>query len=102
MRRVRTNTPLQALTTAERSRLLRGRARRWRTAPFMRRRRSPKRERSTIFRLATARRPSGGRAGAAPPLLSRPRPSVIAGDDAAAWTMVASVVLNLDETVTKE
>jgi hypothetical protein len=25
-----------------------------------------------------------------------------AGDDAAAWTMVANVVLNLDETVTKE
>jgi hypothetical protein len=54
-----------------------------------------------IFRLATARRPSAAELA---PLLRfyRAQAEGHAGDDAAAWTMVASVVLNLDETVTKE
>ena len=100
VRRVRTNTPLQALTLMNdpaffaAAKALAGRALRD-AAP------QPEARAVHIFRLATARRPSAAELA---PLLRfyRAQAERHAGDDAAAWTMVASVVLNLDETVTKE
>jgi hypothetical protein len=100
VRRVRTNTPLQALTLMNdpaffaAAKALARRALR-EAAP------EPEARAVHIFRLATARRPS---AAELVPLLRfhRAQAERHAGDDAAAWTMVASVVLNLDETVTKE
>ena len=100
VRRVRTNTPLQALTLMNdpaffaAAKALAGRALRDAAA-------EPEARAVHIFRLATARRPSAAELA---PLLRfyRAQAERHAGDDAAAWTMVASVVLNLDETVTKE
>jgi hypothetical protein len=100
VRRVRTNTPLQALTLMNdpaffaAAQALAGRALR-EAGP------EPEARAAHIFRLATARRPSAAELA---PLLRfhRDQAARHAGDDAAAWTMVASVVLNLDETVTKE
>jgi hypothetical protein len=100
VRRVRTNTPLQALTLLNdpafvaAARALADRTLR-EAGP------EPEARAVYVFRLATARRPSAAELA---PLLRfyRAQAERHAGDDAAAWTMVASVVLNLDETVTKE
>jgi hypothetical protein len=100
VRRVRTNTPLQALTLMNdpaffaAAKALAARSLR-EAAP------EPEARAVHIFRLATARRPSAAEIA---PLLRfhRAQAERHPGDDAAAWTMVASVVLNLDETVTKE
>jgi hypothetical protein len=123
VRRVRTNTPLQALTTlndpaffaaakALADRVLRE------AAP------EPAARAIHVFRLGTARRPS--EAELAPLLrfyrdeaarfarddaaaravadrgVGKAGPEAGTGAERAAWTMVASVVLNLDETLTKE
>jgi hypothetical protein len=100
VRRVRTNTPLQALTTLNdpaffaASRSMAARALR-EAGP------EPEARAIHLFRLGTARRPS--EAELAPLLrLYRDQAARHPGDDAMAWTLVASVVLNLDETVTKE
>jgi hypothetical protein len=117
-RRVRTNTPLQALTTLndpvffEAARALAARTLKEASA-------SVPAERATLaFRLCTARRPQPAEllpllsfeeaqlerfkadpvaaravAGTAPPAEAA---------ELAAWTMVANVLLNLDETLTKE
>ena len=124
VRRVRTNTPLQALTTAERSRR-RSRPRRpWPTGCSREAGPEPEARAVHAFRLGTARRPSEAELA---PLLRfyRDEAARFAADDAAArtvagrgpgtrgpgagtpaekaaWTMVANVVLNLDETLTKE
>jgi hypothetical protein len=115
-RRVRTNTPLQALTTLndpvffEAARALA--ARTLKEAP------APAEERAAhAFRLCTARRPEPSELA---PLLSfeeaqlarfradREAAQAVAGvqsgdaAELAAWTMVANVLLNLDETLTKE
>jgi hypothetical protein len=100
VRRVRTNTPLQALTLLNdpafvtAAKVLADRTLR-EAGP------EPEARAVHIFRLATARRPSAPELA---PLLRfyRAQAERHAGDDAAAWTMVASVILNLDETVTKE
>jgi hypothetical protein len=97
---VRTNTPLQALTTLNdpafvaAAKALADRALR-EAGP------EPEARAVYVFRLGTARRPSDAELA---PLVRfyRDQAARHAGDDAAAWTMVASVVLNLDETVTKE
>ncbi|HEU0090736.1 MAG TPA: PSD1 and planctomycete cytochrome C domain-containing protein [Vicinamibacteria bacterium] len=100
VRRVRTNTPLQALTTLNdpaffaAAKALAGRVLR-EAGP------EPEARAVQVFRLATARRPSEAELA---PLIRfyRDEAARSAGDDAAAWTMVANVVLNLDETMTKE
>jgi Protein of unknown function (DUF1553) len=116
-RRVRTNTPLQALTTLndpfffDAARALAARTLREAGA-------TPEARAAHAFRLCTARRPGSPELE---PLLSfeaqqlarfRAHPEAaraVAGDGAgseapelAAWTMVANVLLNLDETLTKE
>jgi hypothetical protein len=117
-RRVRTNTPLQALTTLndpvffEAARAL---------AARVIREAGPEREaRATrAFRLCTARAPGpdeispllayqarererfAGDAEAARAVLDEAGPAAEAADRAA-WTMVANVLLSLDETLTKE
>ncbi|HXW04994.1 MAG TPA: DUF1553 domain-containing protein [Vicinamibacterales bacterium] len=121
-RRAQTNTPLQALvllndpTYVEASRALAERA--WREG-------GPD-EKSRLrfaFRLATARTPSGREVGVLRDLLRRqralfrkdpraarqllsvgesPRDARLDAVEIAAWTTVASAVLNLDETITKQ
>jgi mono/diheme cytochrome c family protein len=116
VRRVRTNTPLQALTTLndpvffEAARALAARS--------VKAAATPEERAAHAFRLCTARRP---RAAELAPLLSFERSQLArfrsdpeatravagaatAGEAAelAAWTMVANVLLNLDETLTKE
>jgi hypothetical protein len=116
-RRVRTNTPLQALTTLndpvffEAARALAARTLKEAGA-------APEARAIHAFRLCTARTPGAPELA---PLLSfeqqqlarfRADPKAaraVAGDGAAtgapelaAWTMVANVLLNLDETLTKE
>jgi len=116
-RRVRTNTPLQALTTLndpvffEAARALAARTLKEAAA-------APEERAALAFRLCTARRPKPPELA---PLLSfeerqlarfRADPEAaraVAGAAApgeaaelAAWTMVANVLLNLDETLTKE
>jgi hypothetical protein len=123
VRRVRTNTPLQALTTLnDPSFFAAAKA----LADRVLREAGPEPEARAVFafRLATARRPSSAELR---PLLRfyRDEAARFAADDVsarkvadggvvsdgqgtgtpaekAAWTMVASVVLNLDETLTKE
>jgi hypothetical protein len=128
VRRVRTNTPLQALTTLNdpaffaAARALAGRA-------LLEAGPSPEERAGYTFRLCTARRPgpdelrpllrfyreqaarfAADPAAAAAVVGAEDRPGSPAGDDGreptlaekAAWTMVANVVLNLDETLTKE
>jgi Protein of unknown function (DUF1553) len=116
-RRVRTNTPLQALTTLndpvffEAARAL--------AARTLKEAAAAAEERAALaFRLCTARRPNAAELA---PLLSfekqqldrfRADPDAarkVAGAgppaetaELAAWTMVANVLLNLDETLTKE
>jgi uncharacterized protein DUF1553/uncharacterized protein DUF1549/concanavalin A-like lectin/glucanase superfamily protein/cytochrome c len=121
-RRALTNTPLQALTLmndptyVEAARALAQRA-------LLEGGRSEKDRLRYAFRLATARIPSGreidvlhdvlkGRLGwyrrdrqAALKLLAvgeSPRDPRLDAAEHAAWTMVASVILNLDETITKQ
>lgn len=100
VRRVRTNTPLQALTTLNDPAFF---AAAKALANRVLREAGPEAEARAAhaFRLATARRPSAAELA---PLLRfyRDEAARFAGDDAAAWTMVANVVLNLDETMTKE
>jgi hypothetical protein len=100
VRRVRTNTPLQALTLLNDPAFV---AAAKALADRTLREAGPEPEARAvhIFRLATARRPSAAELA---PLLRfyLSQAERHAGDDAGAWTMVASVVLNLDETVTKE
>jgi hypothetical protein len=119
-RRIRTNTPLQALVTLNDPAFVeaaRGLARRMEAAGG-----SPAARATHGFRLATARTP---RADEVTPILAffqkerdryardpeaavkllglataAPRPTQLA--EQAAWTAVANVLLNLDETVTKE
>ena len=117
VRRVRTNTPLQALTTLndpvffEAARGLAARTLQEAAA-------TPEERASHAFRLCTARRPKPAELA---PLVSfeqrqlarfRADPEAaraVAGAtgpgeaaERAAWTMVANVLLNLDETLTKE
>ena len=116
-RRVRTNTPLQALTTLndpvffEAARALAARTLKEAAA-------APEERAVLAFRLCTARRPTAPEVA---PLLSfeerqlarfKADPEAaraVAGAqtpgeaaELAAWTMVANVLLNLDETLTKE
>ena len=116
-RRVRTSTPLQALTTLndpvffEAARALAARTLKEATA-------APEERAAHAFRLCTARRPNPPELV---PLVSFERQQLarfradpeaaraVAGAAApgeaaelAAWTMVANVLLNLDETLTKE
>src|SRR5262249_3692145 len=120
LRRSVTNTPLQALvllndpTYVEASRKLAER--------LLRDAATPQARIDLAFRLCTSRHPSAEeiqeilnlyfvqRAGfvrdtqAARDLLSvgeSPRPDNIAVDELAAWTVIAGVLLNLDETITK-
>jgi mono/diheme cytochrome c family protein len=120
VRRARTNTPLQALvlmndpTYVEAARKLAER--------MMREAKTPEDRIALAFRLATARRPSAeevavlkrvfdaqrvvyGKDGkAALKLLAvgeSPRDAGLDPAELAAWTAVAGVILNLDETVTK-
>jgi len=122
-RRARTNTPLQALVTlndpqfieAARALALRAQHEAGSKADAARLRRA--------FFLATARQPSSkelavlsallkderAHYGAKPEEAARlaavgetPAPEAIAKPELAAWTMVASAILNLDEVVTKE
>ena len=116
-RRVRTNTPLQALTTLndpvffEAARALASRTLKEAAA-------APEERVALAFRLCTARRPSPPELAPllsfeekqlarfrADPAAARAVAGTPAADDAAelaAWTMVANVLLNLDETLTKE
>ena len=123
VRRGRTNTPLQALvlmndpTYVEASRKLAERMLKEPVASA-----SPEERIAFAFRLATARRPSAeesavmrkiydqqlahyrSNAEAATKLLSvgeSPRDDKLDPIDLAAWTTVASTILNLDETITK-
>jgi hypothetical protein len=100
VRRVRTNTPLQALTTLNDPAFF---AAAKALADRVLREAGPEAEARAVhaFRLATGRRPTERELA---PLLRfhREEAARFAGDDAAAWTMVANVVLNLDETVTRE
>src|SRR6185503_8232787 len=100
VRRQRTNTPLQALVTMNDPTYLeaaRGLAR----LAF----REPSEDERIvrIFRGALARRPTAAELEILRTLL-RDQRSLHAGDadlETAAWTMVASAILNLDETLTK-
>jgi hypothetical protein len=121
-RRALTNTPLQALvlmndpTYVEASRALAQRT-------LLEGGKGDRQRLAYAFRLATARRPSGRETGvlhgllqtrraeyrrtpqAAVKLLSvgeAPRDNRLDPRELAAWTTVASVILNLDETITKE
>jgi hypothetical protein len=129
VRRVRTNTPLQALTTLNdpaffaAARALAGRALK-ESGP------SPEERAGYVFRVATSRKPGNGdlapllrfyREQATRLAADRAAAATVAGvefdhcglpigdyggdalmAEKAAWTMVANVVLNLDETMTKE
>ena len=121
-RRAQTNTPLQALvlmndpTYVEAARALAERVLRGGGA-------DDKRRIEYAFRLATARKPSGKETGVLRSLLKNrldgfrrdpasakkllaigesPRDKRIDPAEHAAWTTVASVILNLDETITKQ
>jgi hypothetical protein len=116
-RRVRTNTPLQALTTLndpvffEAARALAARTMKEAAA-------APEERVAHAFRLCTARRPQPpelapllsfeeqqlARFKADPQAARSVAGAAPAGEAAelAAWTMVANVLLNLDETLTKE
>jgi hypothetical protein len=116
-RRVRTNTPLQALTTLndpvffEAARALAARTLKEAAA-------APEERAAYAFRLCTARRPNPPELAPvlafeerqlaryrSDPEAARAVVGTATTDDAAelaAWTMVANVLLNLDETVTKE
>ena len=120
VRRARTNTPLQALvlmndpTYVEAARNLAGR--------LLREATTPEERIALAFRLCTARRPAAAEvavlkkvydaqlavfrkdARAAQKLLAvgeSPRDGRLEPAELAAWTAVANVILNLDETVTK-
>ena len=97
---MRTNTPLQALTTLNDPAFF---AAAKALADRVLHEAGPEPEARVVhaFRLGTARRPSETERAT---LLRfyRDEAARFAGDDAMAWTMVASVVLNLDETMTKE
>ena len=121
IRRIRTNTPLQALDLLndpvffEAARALAARIVKEGGA-------EPRARAGYGFRLCTARRPSAGdlgdlvslyegekaritREGAAAKVLegvAAPPSSDAERNELAAWTMVANVLLNLDETQTKE
>jgi hypothetical protein len=121
-RRAMTNTPLQALallndpTFVEASRALAERA-------LLEGGRDENSRIAYAFRLATARRPTGKETGVLRTLLQRqrlvfernpasavrllsvgesPRERRLEASELAAWTTVTSVILNLDETVTKQ
>ncbi|MBI5707249.1 MAG: DUF1553 domain-containing protein [Armatimonadetes bacterium] len=107
VRRVRTNTPLQALTLLNDPVYLEAAsalaARSEREAG-----KDPAKRLSYAFRLCTGRRPSEPELKRLAKLLSRLKakagPSAKSGSktpDQAAWQMVCSVLLNLDETITK-
>ncbi len=121
-RRAQTNTPLQALallndpTYVEASRALAQRA-------LLEGGKDEKQRVEFAFRLATARKPSGRESGVLRQLLKArlaefqkdrtsalkllgvgesPRDSRLEPSELAAWTTVASAILNLDETITKQ
>jgi uncharacterized protein DUF1553/uncharacterized protein DUF1549/cytochrome c len=116
-RRVRTNTPLQALTALNDPAFFQA-ARALAARTLAEAAAAPEARAAHAFRLCTARRPSAPELA---PLLAfedeqlarfRADPKAaraVAGDAApaeiaelAAWTMVANVLLNLDETLTKQ
>jgi len=121
-RRAQTNTPLQALvllndpTYVEASRALAQRA-------LLEGGRDDTSRLAFAFRLATARKPAGKEIGVLRGLLEKqrsafrrdrrsalrllrvgesPRDTTLDAADLAAWTTVASAILNLDETITKQ
>ena len=128
VRRVRTNTPLQALTTLndeaffEAARALADRTlREAGTGHRVGARAAEEARAAYAFRLCTGRRASEAEVGAIVESFARQRAhyrarpkdaaKVVGGDDArdgavpladrAAWTLVANALLNLDETLTK-
>ncbi len=117
MRRVRTNTPLQALTTLNDPVFVE--AARGVAARILTEGGTTAADRAAYgFRLCTARRPEPGEVDRLLAFYERERQrfareaaearSLAGGEasadtaDRAAWTLVANVLLSLDETVTKE
>jgi hypothetical protein len=109
VRRIRTNTPLQALTVLNDEAF-------FETAKALARRMVEKASTDTArlehgFRLVTARRPRNDEATRMLAWLARERTyfqdhsqdaARLGGPETAAWTMLANVLLNLDEALTKE
>jgi hypothetical protein len=122
VRRSRTNTPLQALVLLNDKQYVEA-ARKLAERMMLEGGAAPGERAAFAFRVATSRRPTAGEsavllkvyeselaefqadADAAGKLLSvgeAPRNVALDVNELAAWTMVANLVLNLDETVTKE
>ena len=111
VRRSRSNTPLQALTTLNETLFVE--CAKALGAKVLKEGGATDRERiDYAFRRCTGRVPSAGERGVLQDFLSAQRIRMVAaeekakplGDDAesAAWTALARVLLNLDETITKE
>ncbi|MFI5184315.1 MAG: DUF1549 and DUF1553 domain-containing protein, partial [Vicinamibacteria bacterium] len=103
VRRVRTNTPLQALTTLNDPVFVE--AARGVASRILAEAGSTPAERAAHgFRICTGRRPGTVEIERLVAFYARERERYSGGEDAerAAWTMVANVLLSLDETITKE
>ena len=122
IRRARTNTPLQALTTLNDTQFVEA-SRHFAQRLMQHGGTSDQQRIEYAFRLATARRPSSSERGvlseihasalqhyqtnhqSAQALLGvgeSPRDDSLDAAQHAAWTIVASAILNLDETLTRE
>jgi hypothetical protein len=101
IRRARSNTPLQALMSLNETTSLEAAAalaKRMQAAAE-----SPEKRVEAGFKLCTARPPSAKESAALLSLLKRQQERAAKDQEAAdAWTVVARVLLNLDETITKE
>ncbi len=101
IRRARSNTPLQALMTLNETTSLEAAAalaKRMQAAAD-----TPEKRVEAGFKLCTARKPSAKESTALLSLLKRQKERASKDKEAAdAWTVVARVLLNLDETITRE